>query len=109
MEKSPAKPDGKPPAFMRMADGGVYLSVKVQPRASRNDIDPSLGEELRIRVTAPPVDAAANAAVLELLADKLDCPRNAVRLVRGQTNRHKLIYIHGLTPAVIGLRLFSRS
>jgi uncharacterized protein (TIGR00251 family) len=105
MQRPSETEDPKPPAYLRPGDGGVYLSVKVQPRASRNEIDSPLGGELRIRVTAPPVDAAANAAVLELLADKLDLPRNAVRLVRGQTNRHKLIHIHGLTPALVLKRL----
>ena len=48
-----------------------------------------LGDELKIKVTAPPVDAAANQALIELLAEKLDCPRGRVELIRGQTSRHK--------------------
>lgn len=107
MQKNDGKGGAASPAYLREGDGGVYLSVKVMPRASRNGIETPLGGELRIRVTAPPVDAAANAAVLELLSERLDCPRNAVRLIRGQTNRHKLIHIFGLTPALIVERLFS--
>jgi uncharacterized protein (TIGR00251 family) len=85
-----------PPAtFLRETSGGVLLSVKLQPRASKNEIGEPLGDELKIKVTAPPVDAAANQALIELLAEKLGCPRGKVELVRGQTSRHKTILLHG--------------
>lgn len=86
------------PSFLRVQDGGVLLSVKLQPRASSNEIGEPLGNELRIKVTAPPVDAAANEALVRLLAERLDCPRNRVELVRGHTSRHKSVLLHGLTP-----------
>jgi uncharacterized protein (TIGR00251 family) len=57
-----------------------------------------MGDELKIKVTAPPVDAAANQALIELLAETLGCPRGRVELVRGQTSRHKTIKLHGLAP-----------
>jgi hypothetical protein len=60
---------------------------------------------LRIKVTAPPVDAAANEALLRLLADYLDCPRSAVQLVRGHTSRHKTVLISGLKLPDIQQRL----
>jgi uncharacterized protein (TIGR00251 family) len=72
--------------------------VKLQPRSSANEIGDALGNELRIKVTAPPVDAAANEALVKLLAQHLDCPRNRVELVRGHTSRHKTIKLHGLAP-----------
>jgi uncharacterized protein (TIGR00251 family) len=75
----------------------VLLSVKLQPRASANEIGDALGSELRIKVTAPPVDAAANEALVKLLAQHLDCPRNRVELLRGHTSRHKTIKLHGFT------------
>jgi uncharacterized protein (TIGR00251 family) len=86
------------PAFLRAQADGVLLSVKLQPRASANEIGDALGSELRIKVTAPPVDAAANEALVKLLAQHLDCPRNRVELVRGHTSRHKTIKLHGLAP-----------
>jgi uncharacterized protein YggU (UPF0235/DUF167 family) len=52
--------------------------------------------ELRIRVTAPPVDAAANEALLRLLADTLDCPRSKVELLRGHTSRQKVVKVYGI-------------
>ena len=85
------------PAFLRVQADGVLLSVKLQPRASANEIGEALGSELRIKVTAPPVDAAANEALVKLLSKQLDCPRNCVELIRGHTSRHKTIKLHGLT------------
>ncbi len=84
--------------FLRETSGGTLLPVKLQPRASKNEIGASLGGELRIKVTAPPVDAAANQALVELLAEKLGCARNRVELIRGQKSRHKTVLLHGFTP-----------
>ena len=86
------------PGFIRVQTDGVLLSVKLQPRASANEIGDALGNELRIKVTAPPVDAAANEALVKLLAQQLHCPRNRVDLVRGHTSRHKTIKLYGLAP-----------
>jgi uncharacterized protein len=85
------------PPFLRAQADGVLLSVKLQPRASANEIGEALGSELRIKVTAPPVDAAANEALLKLLAQQLHCPRNRVDIVRGHTSRHKAVKLYGLT------------
>ena len=85
------------PAYLRAQPDGVLLSVRVQPRASSSEIGEPLGSELRIRVSAPPVDDAANEALVRLLVDRLDCPRGKVELVRGQTSRHKVIKLHGIS------------
>lgn len=91
------------PDFLRVQPDGVLLSVKLTPRASASEIGEALGSELRIKVTAPPVDAAANEALLKLLARQLHCPRNRVDIVRGHTSRHKVIKLYGFTPEdVIG-------
>jgi uncharacterized protein (TIGR00251 family) len=94
-------------SYIRPHANGVYLHVKVQPRASSNEIGQPIGGELKIKVSAPPVDAAANEALLRLLAQRLGCPRGAVQLVRGQTSRHKVIFIHGLGADVVEERLRS--
>lgn len=96
------------PPFLREQSDGVLLAVKLQPRASRNEIGEPLGEELKIKVTAPPVDSAANEALIKLLAGKLDCPRSRVELIRGQTARHKKLKICGLTAAEVHERLFAQ-
>lgn len=93
------------PGYLKARADGALLSVKVQPRASRNEIGEPLGNELRIKVTAPPVDAAANEALVRLLAEKLDCPRGQVELLRGHTSRHKLIRLHGLSPETVLAKL----
>ena len=55
----------------------------------------ALGDELKIKITAPPVGAAANQAFIELLAEILGCSRGKVELIRGQTSRHKTVLLHG--------------
>ncbi len=79
--------------------------MKLQPRASRNEIGELLGNELRIKVTAPPVDSAANEALVRLLCERLACAKNKVELVRGHTSRHKLVKLHGFKPEEIVARL----
>ncbi len=93
------------PSFLTVQPDGVLLSIKLQPRASANQIGEPLGNELRIKVTAPPVDAAANEALVRFLADSLDCPRNRVQLLRGQTSRHKTVKILGFAPEEVLARL----
>ena len=79
--------------------------MKLQLRASANEIGEALGSELRVKVTAPPVDAAANEALLRLLAQQLHCPRNRVDMVRGHTSRHKVIKLYGITPEEVVQKL----
>jgi uncharacterized protein len=93
------------PGYIRSHRDGVLLTVKVQPRASLNEIGEPLGDELRVKVTAPPVDAAANEALLRLLADTLECGRNRIELVRGRTSRHKLVLLRGFTAEDVACRL----
>ena len=95
------------PAWLKPQSDGVLLAIKLQPRASKNEILDALGGELRIKVTAPPVDAAANEALVRLLAEVLDCPRSKVELIRGHTSRHKTIKLHGLDAAVVAAKLES--
>jgi len=91
--------------FLQATPGGTLLAVKLQPRASKNEIGEPLGNELKIKVTAPPVDAAANEALVKLLAQRLYCPRNRVELVRGHTSRHKTLKLFGLAPEDVVKRL----
>ena len=97
------------PSFLRPQPGGVLIAIKLQPRASANQIGEAFGNELRIKVTAPPVEAAANESLVRLLADTLDCPRNRLELIRGHTSRHKTVKVHGLSAELIASRLGSGS
>lgn len=74
------------------------------PRASADRIDGATDGVLRARVSAPPVDGAANAALIRLIADALAVPASRVRLVAGASNRAKLIEIDGLDPAALRSR-----
>lgn len=91
--------------YLRAQPDGVWLSIKLQPRASANEIGEAMGNELRVKVTAPPVDSAANEALVRLLAETLDCARNKVELVRGETSRHKVIRLQGMTAQYVIKRL----
>lgn len=103
-QKSP--PPGPPlPAFLTAHPDGATLAIKLQPRAGRTEIGDLSGAELRIKVTAPPVDSAANEALVRLLAATLDCPRGHVQLIRGQTSRNKVVKVLGLSAAVVWQRL----
>ena len=93
-------------AFLKARPNGILLAVKLQPRAAKNEIGGALGGELKIKVTAPPVDAAANQALIDLLAEKLGCARGAVQIIRGKTSRHKTIWIGGLSPDEVLRKLF---
>jgi uncharacterized protein (TIGR00251 family) len=95
-----------PVTFLSETTGGTLLSVKLQPRASKNEIGGALGDELKIKVTAPPVDSAANQALVELLAEKLGCVRGKVELIRGKTSRHKTILLHGFKTHEVQQKLF---
>jgi uncharacterized protein len=85
--------------------GLVVLLIKLQPRSSRNEIGAPLGGELKIKVTAPPVESAANEALLDLLSQRLDCPRSALQILRGHASRHKAVSIRGLERGEIVQRL----
>jgi uncharacterized protein YggU (UPF0235/DUF167 family) len=73
----------------------------VIPRARKDEIDGVRGGRLLIRVTAPPVDRAANEAVVALLAEVLRVPRRAIRIVAGETARNKIVDVDGLTPSAV--------
>jgi uncharacterized protein (TIGR00251 family) len=78
-------------------DGSVRFTVRVQPRASRNEIVGLHGDALKVRLSAPPVGGAANAALVELLAAALAVSRASVRVVAGATSRSKLVEIDGVS------------
>jgi uncharacterized protein (TIGR00251 family) len=63
------------------------------------------GGALRVRLTAPPVDGAANEALVRFLADRLDLARGRVVLVSGHTGRDKVVEVAGLSPEEVARRL----
>ena len=89
---------------VRASEAGVRFAVRVQPRASRSEIVGVHGDAMKIRLSAPPVDGAANEALVELIADVLGVGRRAVRIVSGETSRSKVVEVEGVTAAAV-LRL----
>jgi uncharacterized protein (TIGR00251 family) len=83
----------------------LLLRVRVQPRASRNELVGWQGDALRVRVTAPPADGLANRAVTDLLARALRLPASQIALVRGAASRDKLFRVARLSPSDVRLRL----
>ena len=77
-------------------DGAVRFGVRVQPRASRSEVAGLHGDALKVRVHAPPVDGAANEAVVAVVAEALGVPRRAVRIVSGETGRSKVVEVTGV-------------
>ncbi len=75
------------------ADGGWLLSVRVVPGSSRTEVAGLLGDELRVKVAAPPNDGKANTALLEFLASALGTKTRDLDLVRGRHSRSKLIRV----------------
>jgi uncharacterized protein (TIGR00251 family) len=82
--------------------------VRVQPRASRNEVVGWQDDALRVRVTAPPADGLANRAVTDLLARALRLPASQIALVRGAASRDKLFRVARLSPSDVRLRLAAR-
>jgi hypothetical protein len=89
--------------------GGVRLEIRVVPRARRSGVDGIRDGRLLIRVTAPPVDRAANDSTLTVLADALGVPRRDLRLVAGETARNKVVEIASVDVATVRARLIFRS
>ncbi len=78
---------------------GVRFAIHVQPRSKKPGIDGTHGDALRVRVHAPPVEGAANDAVVALLADALGVPPRAVHIAAGQSGRQKLVDVDGVDAA----------
>jgi uncharacterized protein len=88
-----------------VTDKSCTLAIKAIPNAPRNEVVGWLGEALKIKIHAPPVEGRANDALCEFLAAELGLPRRAVTVLRGDTSRQKVVRIAGLTLPELRLRL----
>jgi uncharacterized protein len=73
------------------------IAIKAIPNAPRNEVVGWLGDALKVKVHAPPVEGRANQVLCEFLADTLGVPRRAVTVVRGDTSRQKVVRVAGLS------------
>ncbi len=86
-------------------NGATFFSVRVVPRASKSEIAGEIDGSLKIRLCSPPVDGAANAELIKLLARTLGVSRSDVEIVSGQTSKTKRIQITGVTADELKSRL----
>lgn len=84
---------------------GARFAVRVQPRASQNAIIGVQDGALRVRLTAPPVEGQANAALQALLAERLGVRKADIVIVAGQTGRLKVVEVVGLAPPQVAHKL----
>jgi uncharacterized protein len=85
---------------------GAALAIRVTPGAKRNEIDGFLEDgTVRIRLTAPPVEGKANAALIDFLSKVLGVRRSDIEIVAGETSRNKLVAINDIDPATVQERL----
>jgi uncharacterized protein (TIGR00251 family) len=88
-----------------MADVRARITVRLTPRASREEVGEERAGAILVRVTAPPVDGAANEALVRLLAKTLRVPKRAVTIVSGMTARKKVVEIEGMDETEVRGRL----
>jgi hypothetical protein len=77
-------------------ENGIRFEVKVQPRASQNQITGAVEGVMKVRLNSPPVDGKANQALINLLSKTFNVPKKSITIVRGETSTSKLIQIAGL-------------
>jgi uncharacterized protein (TIGR00251 family) len=79
---------------------GVTIKIYVAPRSSANSVIGVHDGEIKVAITAPPVDGAANRALVEFIAKRLSVPKSAVSLVAGETSRHKVVAVAGIDAQI---------
>lgn len=82
---------------------GAVLNLRIVPRAAKNAVQGEHGDTLKIRLCAPPVDGAANTALVGFLAETFHLPRARVQLLSGAASRHKRVLLAGLSAAEVRL------
>jgi len=90
---------------IRESAGGVTFAVRVHPRAKKNAISGTVGDALKVSLTAPPVEGRANEACVRFFAELLQVSRSSVTIAAGDTSRNKVIRIAGLTAEQVEERL----
>ena len=88
-----------------MAVDGATINVRVTPRAGRTVVTGRRGDAWHVRLAAAPVDGAANSALIEFVANSLDCPRRNISIISGEKSRDKRLRILGFTDLELDHRL----
>lgn len=85
------------------------LQIRVVPRSPHTRVDGRRGDAILIRLNAPPVDGAANEALIAFLSDVLDLPRRSIAIVSGETSRDKRVRVQGIDSDTAIARLLAAS
>jgi uncharacterized protein len=83
--------------MIKESDDGITITVRVHPRAKKNAITGSIGDALKLALTAPPVDGRANEACIEFFAKLFRVPRSSVTIAAGATSRNKVVRVAGVS------------
>ena len=89
---------GFPEGLISGTSGAAIIRLHLQPRASKTELCGVQGDELRVRVTSPPVDDAANRLCTEFFAKAFKTAKSNVTIISGHKSRHKRLHIYGTTP-----------
>lgn len=101
----PHKGRAKPMNWLTESSDGVTLSVRVIPRAAKDKVDGVLGDALKVRLQAPPVEGKANEALRRFLARATGIPPGRVQLLSGRTGRNKRVLLCGVDAQMVRARL----
>ena len=93
------------PAWYYWQDDCLILNCRVQPRGGKDGFGDIMGDQIKLRISAPPVDGKANAHLIKFLAHEFSVPQQNIRIIRGESGRQKQISIlnPGRLPAIDGL------
>ena len=90
---------------VRDEQSSATFAVKVHPRARKNAITGTLGDAVKVSLTAPPSEGRANDACIEYLAKVLRLPRSSITIAAGRTSRNKVVRVSGFSASVVAERL----
>lgn len=85
-----------------LRDNGTAVRFWIQPRASKSEIVGLRGDQIKVRIAAPPVDGEANEALLRFLSKQLKTSRKNLKIIQGLSSRGKTVLIEGLSPEEVG-------
>jgi len=83
--------------FFQAGRGGVFISLRIQPGSSRKEISGIHGEALKIKLFAPPVEGAANKALIAFLSKALGIKKTSMSIASGERSKDKRVFIEGVT------------
>lgn len=85
--------------WIKEKNGCLYIRIHLQPRASKNEIIGIQGDSIKVRLTSPPVEGAANSHVIEFFAKMLGVQKSKITILSGEKSRHKTLKIEGFTKS----------